>query len=223
MTKIRMAIVDDEALFRKGMRLLLDEYEDIEILFTAEHGQDLLDQLEKREDQPDLVLMDLQMPVMNGVDCTKALQKQFPDLRIVILTTHYSKSFIINMIELGAASYLPKDSDPEDVILTLREVMNKGFYYNDHVMAVIRQNMVNKIKRKSLRSVNLTNREQEVLQLICQQFTTSEIAQKLFISPRTVDGHRNSLLEKTNAKNTAGLVVFALENKIVELDRTWFD
>ncbi|MEM8906827.1 MAG: LuxR C-terminal-related transcriptional regulator, partial [Bacteroidota bacterium] len=97
-----------------------------------------------------------------------------------------------------------------------------GFYYNTFVLSVIRENMLHKIKHRQLKHVNLTKRELEILQLICEQFTTSEIAEKLFISPRTVDGHRNNLLEKTGAKNTAGLVVFALENKVVEVDKSWF-
>ena len=202
--------------------MLLEDDEDISVLFDAENGQDLLDQLKTANPLPQAILLDLQMPVLNGVETTKRLQKEYPDIRIIILTTHYNKGFIINMIELGAASYLPKNTEPEEMAKTIREVVSKGFYYNDFVLSVIRENMLHKIKHRQLEQVKLTKRELEILQLICDQKTTAEIAQDLYISPRTVDGHRNNLLDKTGAKNTAGLVVFALENKLVDIDKSWF-
>ncbi len=218
---MKIGIVDDEGLFRKGMRALLSEYDNVEIVLEAGNGKELLEMLNHVE-KPDVILLDMQMPLMNGVETTKALQKQYPEISIIILTTHYGKGFIIKMIELGAASYLPKNSEPEDVYKTIQEVNEKGFSYNDHVMGVIRENMQNKIKKRSLEEVELSKREKEVLQLICEQCTTSEIGEKLFISPRTVDGHRNNLLDKTGVRNTAGLVVFALENKLVEVSSNWF-
>lgn len=219
-TTIKLGIIDDESLFRKGMKALLSESEQLEVIMEAGNGQELLQQLSEGT-MPDVILLDLNMPVMSGVETTKALQKSYPELRIVILTTHYSKGFIVKMIELGAASYLPKNTEPEEVVDTLLKVAAKGFYYNDHVMNVIRENMQRKIKTNRVIDVEISSREREVLQLICEQFTTAEIAEKLFISPRTVDGHRNNLLDKTGARNTAGLVVFALENKVIELNDTW--
>jgi len=222
MSFIPIAITDDESLFRNGLKMLLEDDEDISVLFDAENGQDLLDQLKTASPLPQAILLDLQMPVLNGVETTKRLQKEYPDIRIIILTTHYNKGFIINMIELGAASYLPKNTEPDEMAKTIREVVSKGFYYNDFVLSVIRENMLHKIKHRQLEQVKLTKRELEILQLICDQNTTAEIAQELYISPRTVDGHRNNLLDKTGAKNTAGLVVFALENKLVDIDKSWF-
>ncbi|MEL6637831.1 MAG: response regulator transcription factor [Bacteroidota bacterium] len=219
-SSIHLGIVDDELLFRKGLRALISEREEIEVILEAGNGQELLDQL-REGPIPDVLLLDLNMPVLSGVETTKALQKSHPEIRIIILTTHYSKGFIVKMIELGAASYLPKNSEPEEVAETVLTVAAKGFYYNDHVMNVIRENMQRKVKRHHLAHVEISSREKEVLQLICEQYTTAEIATKLFISPRTVDGHRNNLLEKTGARNTAGLVVFALENKVVELTDYW--
>ncbi len=220
-SNIHLGIVDDELLFRKGMRALLSENEAIEVIVEAGNGQELLDKLEIPENRPQVLLLDLNMPVMSGVETTKALQKKYPEIRIIILTTHYSKGFIVKMIELGAASYLPKNSEPEEVAETVLMVASKGFFYNDHVMNVIRENMQRKVKSHHLINVEISTREKEVLQLICEQYTTAEIAARLFISPRTVDGHRNNLLEKTGARNTAGLVVFALENKVVELTDYW--
>lgn len=219
-TSIKLGIVDDEALFRRGMRLILSDYQDLTTVLEAEDGQELIEKLRASENQPDIVLMDLQMPRMDGIETTKLITEEFPDLRIIILTTHYSKAFIINMIELGAASYLAKNSKPELVIHTIWEVYLKGFSYDSYVMEVIRENMVSGYSSKpvSFGPVKLTRRELEILQLICNQYTTSEIAEKLFISPRTVDGHRNNLLEKTESKNTAGLVVYAIQKNIVQLE-----
>ena len=128
------------------------------------------------------------------------------------------------MIELGAASYLPKNSLPEEVIATIQEVAIKGFSFNREVMEVIRENTIQKTKPKldNPFGVSLTNREKEVLQLICEENTTTEIGQKLFISPRTVEGHRNNLLMKLNCKNIAGLVVCALQNELVKITPSQF-
>ena len=217
---IKVGLVDDEGLFRRGLKALLSEYDDIDIILEAEDGQHLLDLLEVAE-KPEILLLDLQMPRLSGVETTKLLQKKYPEISIIILTTHFSKGYIIKMIEMGAASYLPKNSEPEEVYQTITEVFKKAYSYNEHVMAVIRENLQKKIKNKNLIEVEISKREKEVLQLICNQFTTSEIAERLYISPRTVDGHRNKLLDKTGARNTAGLVVFALENNMVAVDNSW--
>ncbi len=217
METIRIAIADDEALFRKGMKLILNSYEHLEIILEAEDGEDLIQQLRASDNLPKILLLDLKMPKMNGVEAAKLIRGEFPDLKIIVLSTHFSRAFIINMIELGAASYLPKNSEPEEVVETIQAVSSKGFHYNNQVLAVIRENMVSKIKPKALFSYELTTREKEILQLICEQYTTPEIGKKLFISPRTVDGHRNNLLSKLNCKNVAGLVVFALQNGVVDV------
>ena len=220
-TKLQLAITDDEVLFRKGLAMIINDFEGMEILLEAEDGQDLMNQLDKAAALPEILLLDLQMPNLNGIDTTKLLQAKYPDIKIIILTTHFSKGFIINMIELGAASYLPKNTEPEDMENTIRNVAEKGFYYTDEVLEVIRENMSTKksIKPQNSFNIKFTNRELEILQLICEQYTTQEIGKKLFISPRTVDGHRNNILEKTNSRNTAGLVVYALENGIVNIKK----
>ena len=216
---IKLAIADDEALFRKGIKVLLEDNEDLRVIMEAENGQDLLDKLSSCNDFPEVLLLDLQMPILDGIETAKILQERYPDLKIIVLSSHFSKAFVLNMIELGAASYLPKNSDPDEVANTIRSVAQKGFYYNQKVLEVIRENIMNKTlqKPKASLKIELTRREEEILQLICEQFTTSEIAQKLYISPRTVDGHRNNLLGKLGCRNTAGLVVYALENKIVKV------
>lgn len=217
---IKIAIADDEALFRKGMGMLLDDFEGIQFILEAENGEVLLQKLAAASEFPDIVLLDLNMPVLNGIDTAKRLKEIHPQLKIIVLSTYFSKAFIINMIEIGAASYLPKNTLPEEMEQTIREVAARGFFYNHAVMEIIRENMVQKTQPKITMpfQIELTNREKEVLQLICEQFKTTEIAEKLFISPRTVDGHRNNLLEKLGCRNTAGLVVFAIQHELVKIN-----
>ena len=222
MATITIAIADDEDLFRKGMTLILNTYKDLEVKMEAENGADLLEKLAQADHLPDILLLDLKMPEMNGIEVAKIIPERYPALKIIVLSTHFSRAFIINMIELGAAAYLPKNSKPKEVVETIQAVYAKGFHYNDQVLAVIRENMISKTKPKPVFPFELTAREKEILQLICEQYTAPEIASKLFISPRTVDGHRNNLLAKLSCKNVAGLVVFALQNQVVEVPRIYF-
>ena len=214
---IKVAIADDEALFRKGMKLILDSQSELEVVLEAENGKDLLDQLSQTKELPDILLLDLKMPEMNGIEAAKILQKDYPTLKTIVLSTHFSRAFIINMIELSAVAYLSKNSLPAEVVETIEAVYKNGFYYNSEVLAIIRENIISKKKPKAQFSLDLTSREKEVLQLICEQCTAPEIAEKLFISPRTVDGHRNNLLLKLDCRNVAGLVVFALQHQIVDI------
>lgn len=219
-----IALADDEQLFRKGISMLLNDFEGMELAFEAANGQELIDQLAATATPPDVLLLDLNMPVLDGVETAKLIQKSYPDLKFIILSSYYSKAFIVKMIELGAAAYLVKNSTPEEMEQTIREVAEKGFYYDANVMGVIRENMIAKTRppaRISFRT-EISNREQEVLQLICEEMTTPEIAQKLFISPRTVHGHRNNLLAKLDCKNTAGLVVVAIQEELVDINRLRF-
>ena len=217
MKTISIAIADDEALFRKGMILILNSYSKLKVDLEAENGNDLLQQLSTCTTLPDVLLLDLKMPEMNGIEAAKLLQKKYPLIKTIVLSTHFSRAFIINMIELSAVSYLPKNSQPQEVVETIKAVYENGFYYNSEVLSIIRENIISKKKPKAKFSIELTSREKEVLQLICEQYTAPEIAEKLFISPRTVDGHRNNLLLKLNCRNVAGLVVFALQHEVVKI------
>lgn len=217
--KILIAIADDEALFRKGMRLILEDYPDMEVMLEAENGESLLQNIRQSAELPDVLLLDLKMPGMTGIEAAEIIRQEFPSISIVVVSSHISKAFILNMIEIGAAAYLGKNADPDEVVETIRMVCEKGFFYNQMVMEVIRDNMTGRNPVKPQRSfdVELTIREKEVLQLICQELTTQEIGEKLFISNRTVEGHRNNMLSKLGCRNTAGLVVYAIRNGLVEL------
>jgi DNA-binding NarL/FixJ family response regulator len=218
MNKIKLLLADDEELFRKGISFLLQRQDNIQILYEANNGSEVLEYLKSSSIHPDIILMDLKMPMLNGVEATKLINKEFPSIKIIALTSYNTKSFIANMIEIGAASYIVKNSSPEEMITTINQVIEKGFYYNEEVLNVIQENLINN-NRKNIffEEVILTKREREILELICNQNSTQQIAEKLFISPRTVEGHRNNLLLKTDSQNSAGLVVFAIQNKIVIL------
>lgn len=212
--------MDDEILFRKGISFLLSREKNIDIIFEAADGEELIDFLQNNlKKHPDIIIMDLKMPGINGVEATKIIHAEFPKLKIIALTSYNSKSFIANMIDVGAVSYLIKNTTPLELITTINEVALKGFYYTDDVMKIIQDDVLTAKKTKSIFDNNfLTTREMDVLKLICSQKSTIEIAEDLFISPRTVEGHRNNLLLKTESRNIAGLVVYAVQNEIMVFD-----
>ncbi|MFT5892150.1 MAG: DNA-binding NarL/FixJ family response regulator [Dokdonia sp.] len=220
--KINIAIADDELLFRQGLRAILSKHEDIAILFGASDGKDLIEQLQDAEKLPEIIITDLKMPEMDGVEATKIIRETYPDIKIIALTSYFSKPFIINMIAIGAVAYLAKNSTPKLMVQTIREVHSKGFYYDDKVFEYIKEgnsNRISKIKANSFDRSNFSKRETEVLQFICKQLTTAEIAEQLFISPRTVEVHRNNLLLKADVKNMAGLVIYAIQYNLVTFDK----
>lgn len=215
---IKIALVDDEVLFRKGISFLLQREDNIDIIFEASNGEELLANLEDSIFKPDIIVMDLKMPVLNGVEATKIIRKSYPEIKIIALTSYDTKSFIANMIQVGAVAYLIKNTTPRDLIHTINQVAKKGFYYDESVLKTIQETIVStKNSKGNLETSFLSPREIEILQLICQQKTTTEIAEHLYLSPRTVEGHRNNLLLKTESRNIAGLVVYAIQNEIAVL------
>lgn len=217
--KIKIVIADDEVLFREGISFLLRREPNMEILYEANNGAELIHFL-KNNELPDIILMDLKMPEVNGVEATKIIHEIYPHIKIIALTSYNTKPFILNMIQSGACSFLKKNTTPQELIFTINEVEEKGFYYNTAIVEALHEN-ITAPKKKTLSFFDenyISKREKEVLELICKQYSTPEIAKKLFISSRTVEGHRNNLLLKTESKNTAGLVVYALQNKIVNVD-----
>jgi len=211
----RIAIADDHALFRKGMRNLLEEINGIEVIIEAGNGQELLDQLEHTP--VELILLDLSMPVLDGMATLPKLREHYPDIKVLVLSMYDQENFVAHLMKEGASGYLVKDADFEEVERAIKSTLEKGYYFSEQVSEVLLDALKN--KQKTIPSLNnqartpvaddLTPREKEVLRLICDELTTSEIAEKIFLSPRTIEGYRNRLLDKTGAKNTAGLVVYA--------------
>ena len=217
--KVKIAIADDEVLFRKGICFLLAREENFDILFDANNGQELLDNLNK-ENLPDVILMDLKMPLLNGVETTKIIHQEHPFIKVIALTSYSGSSFISNMIAIGASSYLLKNTTPTIVVHTINEVFKKGFFYDDKVLQIINSKIPHEKEvqiKFDLDQKLLSKREFETLELICAQFSTNEIADKLYISPRTVEGHRKKLLKKTGSKNIAGLVIYGIQAKIIQI------
>lgn len=219
MNKIKIALVEDQRLFRDGLHALLKDVEDFEIMGVMENGKIFLDKLATYPVKPDVVLLDLNMPELNGVEVSKVLQRKYPEIKIIILTVYDQERFINKMIEAGAAGYLVKNCDLEEVIHSIRTVHKSEFYFNETAIKAMRNASKNKGAILNINGnvqVELTDREKMILNLICKEFTNSEIAEQLQLSTRTVDGHRNNILAKTGCRNTAGLVLYAVNNGIFE-------
>jgi len=221
MEKIRIALVDDQLLFRQGLIALIRTIDDTELVAEASDGQTLLQQLENMTPLPDLALIDMDMPGMNGVELNQQLRHHYPSIRVLILSIYGQERFISRMIEAGACGYLVKNCDTKELITAIRTTYQSGFYFNHTTLQAMRNALVH--RNQGLQNINripieLTQREKDVLELICKEYTNAEIAEKLFISTRTVEGHRNNLLLKTGCRNTAGLVIFAIRNEIVDIE-----
>jgi len=217
MEKINVLVVDDHKIVRDGILSLLQDEPDILVISQAENGKDALEKIPKVS--PHLVLIDISMPVMNGIDCTREITKKYPEIKVLALTMLNELEHIKNMLSAGAMGYLLKNSGKEELVTAIKTVIAGQNYFSTEVKDMIMMEMV---KKKSSpgkiigEKVPLTSRELDVLELILKEFTNQEIAAKLFISVRTVDAHRRNLLEKTGARNTAGLVKFALENHLFD-------
>lgn len=216
---INVAIADDQVLFRKGMVSIVNSFKNIEITLEVDNGQALLDAIEIAEIKPDIILLDLSMPELNGVETTKILHQKYPEIKIIILSVYGEDRFVTHLMELGVNAYLFKNVEPVEVEKAIWAVMEKDFYFNEAFLNAMKSRMIGKKPRLLIQDdipSTLTQRELDVLDLICKQHTAQEIADKLFISVRTVDGHRNNLLEKTGMRNTAGLVVFSIKNNLLD-------
>lgn len=214
---ISIAIVDDHSLVRTGLKLILKQYEDVNVTVEASHGQEFIDAL--NDNHVDIVLLDLEMPVMDGKEVLKHLTEKYPKVQTIILTMHQHDSFIANMMELGANGYLLKESKPEEVIEAIRTVKKDGIFFNPMTSKALLGKVIGDKSSEqpwnAHHTETLNQRELDVLKLICAEHTTNEIADKLFLSPKTIEGYRKKLLEKTGSKNVVGLVKYAIKYKLV--------
>lgn len=219
MININIAIVDDQTLFRQTLSLLIKTVNDFCLVAEEASGADMLNRLSCMDIIPDILLMDMNMPEMDGVELSRLVREQFPKTKVIVLSMYAQESLISKMIISGASAYLVKNCDREELILAIRSTYQTGYYMNKQTLMAIQENnrFVEKMTLYSTIPVKLTERELEVLRLICDQYASNEIAEKLFISPRTVEGHRNHLLIKTESKNTAGLVLFAMKHRLITI------
>lgn len=214
---IKIALVDDESLFLEGLILLLSGTENLNVVTRANEGHHFLRNLEALPEAefPDIILVDLQMEPLNGFQLVEIVKKSYPDLKIIILSSHYKQAMFGHMIKMGVSAFLPKNASRELLLEALESVYTSGVFLTqkDHQMLVDYMKNKPKIQRFG-EPEELSDREKEVLRLICLELTSQEIADQLYLSKRTVESHRQNILEKTGARNTVGLVVYAIANDI---------
>ncbi|HQW42802.1 MAG: response regulator transcription factor [Chitinophagaceae bacterium] len=216
MSKIKIAIADDYKIYREGLKVGLSADENFDVLFESDNGEELLKALESAT--PDVIIMDLKMPIMDGMEATKAVRKKYPSIKVLVVTMYDDDKFIIHLMENGANGYLLKNTEPDEIRKSIYAVHENGYYFNDVVNKALLKKLVlkNNLKPSFNQNVELTERELEVLKLICEEKTAAEIAKDIFLSPRSVEGIRQRLIEKIGVRNTAGLVMFAVKNSMVD-------
>ena len=216
MKKIKIAIADDYKIFREGLKVSLSQDDNLLFLLESENGEELLKAIETR--QPDVIIMDLKMPIMDGMEATQLVRKKYPAIKILVVSMYEDDKFIIHLMEIGANGYLLKNAEPDEIRKAIYAVHENGYYFNDLVNKALLKKLVlkNNIKPSFNENVDLTERELEVLKLICEEKTAAEIAKQIFLSPRSVEGIRQRLIEKIGVRNTAGIVMFAVKNGLTD-------
>ena len=213
METIRIVIADDHQLFRNGLKILLSAFPEFEIIGEASNGEEFLSLI--KNIPADIALMDINMPEMDGIEATRRAMKIGNNLNVIALSMYGEEEYYYKMLDAGAKGFLLKDSDISEVKEAILTVRKGGSYFSQELL----QHVIQKIKHREHenKSTNLSKREKEILLKICEGLSNQEIAESLFISKRTVDKHRANLLGKTNSKNTASLILFAIKNKLIEI------
>ena len=213
MQKINVAIVDDHLLINKALQNMISEEHEFEVLMTAKNGEDFIRALEKSQTHPDVTLMDINMPFKNGIETTKHLSEHYPDLKIIALTMDDDEATIIKMIKAGAKGYLLKDMQPRNLFQAIKTVQEKGVFYTDFVT----QSLLNvKTEETRTRQIieDLKERELYFIKLSCSEMTYKQIADIMCLSPKTIDGYRDSVFVKLDVKSRVGMVLFAVANEL---------
>ncbi len=217
--QLTLLIVDDHKIFRDGLKLLLAEFPFIGKVHEASNGQEFLDMV--GEVQPDLVMMDIKMPVMGGVEATRAALKRYPDLKIIVLTTFNKEDYIEKMMIAGAEGYMLKSSTPEEFETAMTRVAAGGNYFSDEIVRTVASRL-NKIRKESLARTApplFTEREMEILSLLCTGRNNEQISDIIHISPKTIEKHKSNLFKKTETSNTINLILYAIRNDLVQIDK----
>jgi DNA-binding NarL/FixJ family response regulator len=215
MAIIKYVIADDHLIFRQGLRYALADDHKLKFAGEAENGRKLVELVKKQ--MPDVILLDMKMPEMDGMEATKALHQLHPEIKILMLTSFDDEQLVLHLLELGINGYLLKNSEPDEIKRAIHSAYENGYYFNH----LVNNTMLRAITRKThaelkmKEEIKLTDRETDVLKMICQELTTAEIAEKIFLSPRTVEGIRTTLIEKIGVRNAAGLVLYAVKHGIV--------
>jgi two-component system, NarL family, response regulator NreC len=213
---IRLVVADDHEIFLDGLALMLSRQEHIILVGQASDGRELVELV--NAEKPDVVMTDIKMPRMDGIAATRLLVQQNPEVRVIALSMFDEEDQIVEMLEAGAKGYLLKNADKQEILDAIASVYEDRVYYCKSTSAklagMIAKSKFNPYKQKEV--ITFTDREQEIIRLICQQFTAQQIGERIFLSKRTVEGYRTRILEKMNVRNTAGVVMYALKNNLVK-------
>lgn len=213
MELVKVAIVDDHKLVSKALENMISLNPQFQVIMNCFNGQDFIDELHKTKTYPDVVLMDINMPIKNGIDTTTEISRDFPNLKVIALTMEDNESTIIKMLKAGAKGYLLKDMSPDILFNAINIVHEKGIFYTD----LVTQSLLKiKTEEKFMNELNdtLKDRELEFIKLACSELTYREIADQMFVSPRTIDGYRDSVFLKLNVKTRVGIVLFAIKHNL---------
>jgi DNA-binding NarL/FixJ family response regulator len=213
---IRVALADDHKIFRDGIKMALRDRDYIKILWEAEDGKDMMHKLKIK--LPDVLLMDIRMPEIDGVNAIKLIRKEYEPLKIIILSMYDDQEIITKMMEMGSNAYLTKTTDPDEIYQAILSVMNEDFYFNDLVNTAVLLKLQHKrtVRRFYPNPVKFSDKEIRILKLISEDKTTDEISKEVFLSPRTIETIRQNMKSKVGVKTIAGLVMYAMRNKLLE-------
>jgi DNA-binding NarL/FixJ family response regulator len=213
---IRVALADDHKIFRDGIRMSIKDRDYIKILWEAEDGKDMMHKLKIK--QPDVLLMDIRMPEIDGIDAIQLIRKEYETLKIVILSMYDDQEIITKMMERGANAFLAKTTEPDEIYNAILSVINEDFYFNDLVNTAVLLKLQHKktVKKFYPNAVKFSEKEIRILKLISDDKTTDEISKEVFLSPRTIETIRQNMKSKVGVKTIAGLVMYAMRNKLLE-------
>src|SRR5882672_5671418 len=213
--KTQVAIVDDHNLLRKALAKLISSFENYSVLFEGDSGREIKNKIGQHI-VPDIILLDVNMPDMDGYETVKWLHKNYPQIKVLALSMFSDENTIIRMLRLGAKGYILKNIEPEELKLALDSIMKKDFYLSDYISGKIISGLHKDLGNPD-DQIALSEKEKEFLRLVCSEFSYKDIAEKMFISPRTVDNYRNTLFEKLKVRTRVGLVMFAIKNGLAEI------
>jgi DNA-binding NarL/FixJ family response regulator len=218
--KIHLILIDDDLSFKEKISLIAQHEETIKILFETSNESELIEYLNSKSKLPDIVLIGINSTAINGIELTKLFRNNYPSVKTIAISLKLEDTLTSNIYLFDADSYLTKSDSNEEILQTIKLVAEKGFYYKESFIKFIRDNhpKFTLINNKESQSSLFTKRELQVLDLICKQKTTQEISKQLFLSPRTVDGHRNNMMLKTGSKNVAGLIVYIFQNNLLDIN-----
>ena len=218
MNQIKIILVDDHRIVRDGLRSLLQDEEDIDVIGTAGSYTELIDLLSVAG-QPDILILDISLPDISGIEVAKVISIKYPDIKIIMLSMYVNEDFIFNSLNAGAKGYLPKNTSKNELLEAIRQIFQNKEYFTDEITNIILKSYIKKIKHEHEPDEidKLTRREEEIIRLVAEGSSNKEISDKLFISPRTVESHKNHIMNKLELKTNIDLIKFAIKNNIIQI------